>query len=470
MANWTRRDSMTAAALALASAAIRIPFRSTQIFRGDSYGLAMGALFTWTAHPPGFIGYCALVRLANYLIGDVNVSFVAVNIAVTGVATALTFAIGRFIFGRSEALIAALFFATSIDASYFSEVALTYAAEGACAAAAGLTAWLAVERRSGPWLIAHSAVLAAGGSVRQTTLTFLFPLWLFTMWRASRSWRARVVAALALVLIVFAWSIPNANNLRRYWEQRDVSYFRSVYDLQVRMSQYYDSSTFGRVEYEPSVKRFHWPLVELAVAAWNAVVPPSPTAPPEVLRASAAGAARMIWYQTLKLAGYLLLACGLWTAFLAAAWRGLGRERLFFFVLWIAPATLFFALNHFGSWGYLLILLPALAVLAARGIIVWFPRHAVVVAAVISAIHFASFVTMRPLPETSDRAKLINTALLQYDAPAIRMSYGRARSSIFTADPRELHLDCVTDACLRRSIPQDFHLPPDVRPMQPLFH
>src|SRR5690349_24030540 len=103
-----------AVALALASAAIRIPFRSTQIFRGDSYGLAMGALFTWTAHPPGFIGYCALVRLVNYLVGDVNTSFVVVNIAATAVATALTFAIGRFVFGRTEGLIAALFFATSL--------------------------------------------------------------------------------------------------------------------------------------------------------------------------------------------------------------------------------------------------------------------------------------------------------------------------------------------------------------------
>ena len=461
----TKRDTLTALAFAVASALIRIPFRSTKLFHGDSYGLAMGALFTWTAHPPGFIGFCALVRFVNYLAGDVTTSFIIVSIGTTAIATALVFILGRTMFGFAEGVIAALFYATSLDVSYFSEVALTYAAEGCFATAAGLTSWLAISRHSERWLVVHSIVLGVGGSVRQTTLAFLFPLWLYTMWKATPRWRARVLGALALVIVVFGWSIPNARNLRRYWDKRDdVSYLRSVYDLQVRMEQYYDSSKFGAVTYEESVRRFHWPLAELAVGAWNAIDPPSANAPPEVKRASAIGALRMIRYQTLKLIAYTLLACGLWIVFVIAGLRRLGRERAIFLALWIVPAFLFFALNHFGAWGYLLIFLGALAVIAAHGS----PRGFAIVA-IICAIHFGVFVFMRPLPDRSERATLMNIAVLQYGAPAIRMSYARARSSAFSEDPRELPVDCVTEECLERNIPLDYNLPPGTKPMRTLF-
>jgi hypothetical protein len=305
---------------------------------------------------------------------------------------------------------------------------------------------------------------------RQTTLAFLFPLWLYTIWKATPRWRARVLAALLLAIVVTGWSIPNARNLRRYWDKRDdVSYIRSVYDLQVRMEQYYDSSTFGVASYEEKARRFHWPLVELFVGAWNDIHPPSATAPPEVKAASASNALRMLRYQTVKVIAYTLLACGIWSIFLIAGLRRMGRERALFLALWILPAGLFFALNHFGAWGYLLIFLAALAVIAAHGLTLLAPRRAMAVAILVSAIHFGVFVFMRPLPDRSNRATLANIALLQYGAPAIRMSYARARSSAFQADPRELPVDCVTEECLERDIPRNYHLPPGTRPMRPLF-
>jgi hypothetical protein len=75
---------------------------------------------------------------------------------------------------------------------------------------------------------------------------------------------------------------------------------------------------------------------------------------------------------------------------------------------------------------------------------------------------------MRPLPETSDRNRVLNVALLQYGAPSIRAHYARSRARAFTEDPRQLNLDCVTDECLIESIPVDFHLPPDLEPARPL--
>src|SRR5262245_21745613 len=90
----SRKYQTTVIALFVGSAVYRIPFRSTQIFNGDSYGLAHGALFTWTAHPPGFIGYCTIVRLINYFFDDFNTSAVLFSIVSTAVATVLVFVLG----------------------------------------------------------------------------------------------------------------------------------------------------------------------------------------------------------------------------------------------------------------------------------------------------------------------------------------------------------------------------------------
>jgi len=468
MNGWTRRDAATCAALGIISALIRIPFRSPQIFHCDSYGLSMGALFTWTAHPPGFIGYCTLGRLVNYVTDDINTSFIIVNILGTAVATALVFALGRAMFGFSQGVIAAVFFAVSIDTSYYAEVALTYAAEGMCATAAAWSAWMAISRRSPRWLMAHAVILALGGSVRQTTLAFLLPLSLYAMWKATRRWSVRAGAVALLCAGVLLWLVPNARNVRKYWVHEQVGFLRSVYDLQVRMPQYYDSSAFGRVQYEETRPRFHWPLVELAVGAWNKVSPPSASAPPEVRSATMGNAARMIRYQSAKFVCFTIFACGVWGPLVLLGLRRLEPEQRAFFALWIIPASLFFMLNHFGSWGYLLLLLGGLALLAARGLVSVAPQRANVIAAVIAVIQLSIFIFMRPLPERSDRDILINTAVLQYGAPSIRNHFSRARSAAFSVEKRELALDCVTERCLEQSIPRDFSLPPEVKPMRPL--
>ena len=469
-----RSDLVIALGFFVASALVRIPFRSERIFHDDSYKLAGGVLYTLTAHPPGFIGYCTLVRLAYFVAGDVNLAFVVVNILATAVASALTYLLGRHLFDCRAGFIAAMLYATSLCTSYFAEVALSYAAEGAFATAAALTGWRSVQRRSFGWLLAHSLVLAVGGSVRQTTLAFLLPLWLWVVWRSVPHWRQRACAALVLAVVVAAWSIPNAQRLTKYWDQTGHGYLESVYTLQVAMDQYYDSSRFGAAQYEESQRRFHWPLAELGVALWNRLDPPSPDAAPERRTASASHALRLIRYQTAKLLFYAGLATGLAGVFVLLVFLRRIRatfdaDRAIFLALWILPAALFFALNHFGAWGYLLLFLAALTILAAQAIVTLFPttRGQAIVTGVLVLTNVLLFLCMRPLPDTTERNRLLNIALLQYGAPSIQAHYARARSSGFSNDPRQLPLDCVTDECLETRIKKDFALPAEMKPVRP---
>lgn len=467
------KDRWIALAFFVVSALARIPFRTEQIFHGDSYGLAAGALFTLTAHPPGFIGYCTLVRLVYLVAADLQLAFMIVGIVCTGLATALVYLLGVSMFDRRAGLIAAALYATSLDVSYFSVTALSYAAEGFFATAAALTAWMSVKRRSFGWLLVFSMVLAIGGSVRQTTLAFLFPLFLWVTWRATGRWWQRVAALVLLFFTVSLWSGPNAARLAKYWDQENISYFESVYKLQVAMAQYYDSAQFGAVTYEKAEPRFHWPLVELGVALWNEVSPPGPDAPREVRLASVSNSLKMLRYQTAKVLFYCAVAMGLATPFVLLCLvrrvrLSIGLERGIFLGLWILPAWLFFALNHFGAWGYLLIFLAGFAVIAAQTMLILFERRWLLITSVIVLVNVGVFLFMRPLPETTERAKLLNIALLQYGAPGLQSHFARARSSAFNADPRQLVLRCYTTQCLERSIPRDFHLPPDLKSARPL--
>jgi 4-amino-4-deoxy-L-arabinose transferase-like glycosyltransferase len=468
-----RKDWWIAALLFVGSALVRLPYRTEHIFHGDSYGLACGVLFTLTAHPPGFIGYCTLVRLVYLIAGDLQTAFMIVGIVTTALATSLTYCLGTQMFDRRAGLVAALLYATSLDSSYFATTALSYSSEGAFATAAALAAWMSVKRRSFPWLLAFAVVLALGGSVRQTTLAFLFPLFLWVTWRSvPRSWQ-RIAALLVLAVTVSLWSGQNAKRLARYWDQADIGYLQSVYRLQVAMEQYYDSSTFGAVTYERAAPRFHWPLVELGVGLWNRISPPAADAPLEVRTASVGNAARMLRYQTAKVLLYGVLALGMATPFVLLALLrrvrvSFGAERWLFLGLWILPAALFFAFNHFGAWGYLLIFLAGLVTIAARSITILFERKWLLATVLVAGVNASAFVFLRPLPEVTERNRLLNIAVLQYNGPALRQHFARARSSAFNPDPRQLRLGCFSTPCLERSIPNDFGLPPDLRPVRPL--
>lgn len=477
---------LVAILLAAVTIILRIPFMSSEIFHTDSLGYVCGAFYTWTAHPPGFIGFNVLARYLNYLIDDINRSFVLLSIAGSALSVSMLFLLGTEIFDKKIGLGAALLMMTSINTSYFSEVALSYSLEGGIATCITYAAWKAIKTTELRWLIICTVALSLGGSVRQTTLVFLLPLWLYVVWPHRIGIKSFLSQAVLLCVISLLWLYPNSHFVSKYWEKGERGFLSSFYNLQVVMDQWYDSSLLlQKPIYTEKSAKFHWPFVELLVASKNLFVPPDDDARMEIKRASITNALKVIFYQFCKLLFYLVLSCGIATiAFLLlpVIYRHSTKivvDKFVFFSLWTGPASVFFIFGHLGSWGYLLLYLGAVLLLASAVLAVYLRTRSItrmtanrawmILILLICAVNMAWFHTLKPLPHGSDFNKLINVALLQYTANGIKHKYAVARSSVFKEDYRQLPYNCVTDECLTESLPSQFGFDPKTKLWRPVY-
>ncbi len=190
----------------------RIPFRSQVLYHWDSVNFALALerfdVRVHQPHPPGYLVYVLLGRLATFLVRDPNAAYVWVSIFFSGLAVAAAFALGREMFGERAGLAAGLFTLTSPAVWFYGEVALTYILEAFFVTAIALTAYrtLRDRARSAAWFWGMSALLGVAGGIRQTTLVLLLPLWLFALTRVP--WRHRFGTTALLGSLVLAWLIP----------------------------------------------------------------------------------------------------------------------------------------------------------------------------------------------------------------------------------------------------------------------
>ncbi len=452
----TRREAMGVCALVILSAAVRLPFLSDAIFHCDSFGYCMGGLYQFVSHPPGFVGYCSLGWLVNQAIGNIHDSFVVISFAASSLATLLVYVLARdFSLTHRSALLAAAAFGFSICVLYFGMLVLSYAVEGAAATAFGLLAWRGLSRKSKGALYGASAVWALSGALRATTSAFLMPLWLWMLWSSRRSTKVGKHLLLAVCLSA-PWVLAN-----RYLLEAKVGFQESAgrgfWDLQVMMPIQYQTDGVGIQPTEKVEPAFHWPFVEVLAKGLVSTglvrnLDPAP---------SIARAARLAGVQFLKWTFYLAFA--LPSVAVAAARLGamrswpMPREETVFLAAWALPATAFFWVGHFGSFGYLQVMLAPVAVLVARVVapaeggqgekcVRW---QAAALAATLAGLLF--FVLAGPTRGSSEREQLADVLALQYCGRAARAEYAVARSTIWKADPRQLPFvspDCNTDACL----------------------
>jgi 4-amino-4-deoxy-L-arabinose transferase-like glycosyltransferase len=381
-----RWDLVFAAALSILTVLSRLPYRARMLYNWDAvqFALALGEydVVKHQPHPPGYILYVALARLANGWIGDAAATYVTLAITFSGLATFVVYLLARAIYNRPTALAAATLLAVSPLAWFYGSVGLTYAGEALCASTVAYFAFRALQgSEPDAWLAA--GYLGLAGGLRQSLLLLLFPLWLVSVVVGVRRPRTVLVGLLIMLGTVLAWFVPMiwlTGGLERY-----VDASRQLADTVVKPT----SIVGGAVEVTLRMSRY---LLESVLVALGPL---------------AVAVLLVPWY---------------------ARHHGWGR-REWFLLVWTVPPVLVYTLVHFGQAGYVLTFLPALVILLARVLLAALgriavrlpsaPARAAVATAVVMLIVLVNgtfFVSARPLPRDFDASKPAWRQIAEHEA------------------------------------------------------
>jgi hypothetical protein len=370
-----RWDYVLAGALATLTVLSRLPYRARMLYNWDAVQFALALreydVVKHQPHPPGYILYVGLGRIANAWLQDPTAAYVALAVAFSGLTTLVVYLLARTMYDRATALAAASVLAVSPLFWFYGSVGLTYAGE---ALFASIVAYFAVRALEGSetdaWLAA--GYLAIAGGVRQSMLLLLLPLWLYACIVGVRRLRAVLIGVGVLGVLTLLWFVPMVRltgGLERYLEA----------SVQLAGSIVTPTSIVGG-PFETTLRMSRYVVESMLVGL-----------------------------------GPLALAV------LALPWH-VRREgwdrREWLLVAWIAPAVLVYTLVHFGQAGYVLTFLPAVVILLARVLVTtvlhapllarWRPlRPALTVTAVVAVVlvNGTFFVNARPLPRDFDTPK-----------------------------------------------------------------
>jgi len=317
--NWAlgRIDMVTAAVLFVAFLLLRLPFRSSYPVNWDSVQFVLGIqdydVVHHRPHPPGYIGYIGLAKVLTFFTGDPHAALIIISVVSGAVVPAGFYLLARRFMPQIPALCAAVAFGTSMLITYYSEVALTYIAELALLVPVLYFLHRGMMERAPTDLLIASGLLAAVGSIRQTALALMLPLWLYALWQVG--WRDRIRAGALLTAGVLIWLIPLL-----WLTGGPLTYIEASRDLA--------ELTGGRTSI-------------LALKPYG------------VLQNSAFVAAGLFFGVNVA----ALVIARAWPQ-LRARWRGSSRQTRLYFLLWAAPALAVYVLGHTGQIGYVLVLLP----------------------------------------------------------------------------------------------------------------
>jgi hypothetical protein len=319
---FTKFRSTALLTFGLLTSVSRIPFVSQMPYGLDSIQYVLAVLHydvrLHQPHPPGYFLFVMAGKLANMVFDDPNRSFVVLNVVFSVLCVWVVFELGVELFGRESGLVTALLLATSPTYWFHGEVALSNMLDCLLVSCLALLCWKTLQ---GHHYLSYWAAMVLGlaGGVRQNTLAFILPLFLFSIRKTGT--RRILVSIAVLVAVVSAWYFPMAH----------LSGGLTAYRAALR-DHWLNSNWHGFT--------LEWlPFNSICVGYFFLI---------------GTGA------------GCLFLLLGVLFLFEAEGWRLLARqERAQFFAVWLIPPLAFFILvySHPIQTGHSLIYIPALLLL-----------------------------------------------------------------------------------------------------------
>ncbi len=330
-----RSDNYWLGVMALGIIISRWIGKSEYLYSTDSalYALALDHydISLHQPHPPGYALYILFTKGFYFLTHDANLALVIVSIIFSVLALYAVFHLAKLVYGKRVAWLSIILLVTGPLLWFYGQVALNYACDAFFAAWAGIYLYrAATDTKDHKALFWASLILAIGGGFRPTLVIFMTPLWLWVIWR-QRSSRGLLISILIILGGTLAWLLPAmwlSGGLLKFWH--------ALSSILLGKSGLYSFSIFDKG------------LAKLVLYS------------------------KLIWNNLLLNFGLAAIA----TIAYLASWlapqageRKLNLLNLWFWVLWVIPAMLFYLIVVFTIPGYLLLVLPALTILVAVSVI-----------------------------------------------------------------------------------------------------
>lgn len=294
----------------------RLHYKFPFLYSWDSVQFALSIehfdLIKHQPHPPGYMLYSFGLKFLDSFIKDPNLTMIYVNIGSTIIASIFLFLLVFELTADCDLKIrlllssaAAAIYATNPIVWFYGCISEIYAVEGCLVSALCYSLFISWKK---PELLPITSIFfGLAGGIRLTTEVFLFPVYLFVIFKANR--KTILISILCIVVSNLLWLIPTvslAGGVYKYW--------RLIFNQSLRAS-----GTAGS-----SFKSF----LQISSSLLQVITLP------------------------------ILLLMFIRIKKIRLSWQEL------FLLIAILPALVFFLFIHFPKYGYLLVVIPTVIALA----------------------------------------------------------------------------------------------------------
>lgn len=326
----SKDDILLPLSLFLVTILTRIPFTSKILSHWDSVQFALATerydITVHQPHPPGYFLYVMVGKFLTLATHDVNTSFITMSVIASGLTVSFIFKLANEMYDRKTAFWSSVLAITNPLFWFYSEVALTYILEAFFSVFFAYLCWRILRGEHG--LIFLSAiVLALSGGIRQSTIVFLIPLWLYSIRKTPYTY---ILISFGLLAIgVLSWFLPMI------------------------------SMTGGYERYKAAIDE-HWAYTFEPFTVVNAGF-------------------KSLFNYSIKFIQFITYGLSLCTAFAGVYMVKTGFKKIIkellsgngiFIAFWIIPCifALFFFFMHTANPGYSLIFMPALLMVSVKAL------------------------------------------------------------------------------------------------------
>jgi 4-amino-4-deoxy-L-arabinose transferase-like glycosyltransferase len=277
-------------------------------------------------HPPGYFLYIMLGRFLHLFVKDANSTFIIISIIFSYLSVLAIYYLGKEIFDKKVGILSAAIAMTSPSVWFHGEVALTYIIDAFFSTTIAFLCWR-IYKGEHKYIWLSAVILGISGSLRQTSIVFLLPLWLFSV--KGLSVRKIIIAVGILGVVCILWFIPMVR-MTGGWD----AYYEACKELWL-----FNTGSISVFEKGwASFKIFSSTLFDYIVYGVGA--------------------------------GICILGLALYSLIRNRRMKSVDMARISFFSFWILPSVFFYLLIfiHPANPGYVFIFLPALLILTAVSI------------------------------------------------------------------------------------------------------